>query len=307
MAKKIRFPLEMGNGVEVRSMEELRRDFSLPRVLEYVKNDKLVIWLRDRYENDIADKIEQLDKADNELPKKVSEIFDVPYDEEAIKDAAERMERLNRLKQFTDEREFIDNIDSVAFDQDEMYDLLDEDAKTIFLCGDRFSIPLSKKGVSYVGINNPIAVIDSKVEVDWSEREISIEGATFDEKYQAVIDSAAATKEKLYEKAVETVKSENKNSVRIGDYSNKTYLNFMLSPEDRENVGKLYNMAKKELECLSYDIDADTVAKKKLVYENNIIGLAEAYIENDEDTATKRKLVYENNMIGLAEAYIENL
>ena len=31
MAKKIRFPLEMDNGAEVRSMEELRNNFSLGR------------------------------------------------------------------------------------------------------------------------------------------------------------------------------------------------------------------------------------------------------------------------------------
>lgn len=54
MAKKIRFPLEMENGIEVRSMEELRNNFALGRVLEYVQNEKLVIWLRDRYENNIA-------------------------------------------------------------------------------------------------------------------------------------------------------------------------------------------------------------------------------------------------------------
>lgn len=40
MAKKIRFPLEMDNGIQVRSMEELRNNFSLGRVLTYVQNDK---------------------------------------------------------------------------------------------------------------------------------------------------------------------------------------------------------------------------------------------------------------------------
>ena len=61
MAKKIRFPLEMENGIEVRSMEELRNNVALGRVLEYVQNEKLVIWLRDRYENNIADTIAELD------------------------------------------------------------------------------------------------------------------------------------------------------------------------------------------------------------------------------------------------------
>lgn len=43
MAKKIRFPLEMENGVEVRSMEELRDNFSISRVLSYLKNGKLEV------------------------------------------------------------------------------------------------------------------------------------------------------------------------------------------------------------------------------------------------------------------------
>ena len=33
MAKKIRFPLEMDNVLEVRSIEELRKNYSLGRVL----------------------------------------------------------------------------------------------------------------------------------------------------------------------------------------------------------------------------------------------------------------------------------
>ena len=47
MAKKIRFPLEMINGVSVRSMEELRENFSLLKILSYLSNEKLVTWLRD--------------------------------------------------------------------------------------------------------------------------------------------------------------------------------------------------------------------------------------------------------------------
>ena len=209
MAKKIRFPLEMENGIEVRSMEELRNNFALGRVLEYVQNEKLVIWLRDRYENNIADAIAELDKMDPELPRKVSEIFDIPYDkktEDDLKQAAERAERIKRLKEFTDEKQYADKIDNVAFDQDELYDLLDEEVNEVYLCGDRFAIPLSVKGISYKGINNPVVVIDSKTEVDWLAKEILLEAVRYDDKYQAVVDSANATKKVLYEKLVETLK-----------------------------------------------------------------------------------------------------
>ncbi len=276
MAKKIRFPLEMEDGIEVRSMDELRDHFSLGKVLDYVRNEKLVTWLRDRYENDIADAIARLDKADTELPKKVCELFDVPYSEkteEELERAAERAGRLQRLKEFTEEKQFLDAIDKVAFSQDELYDLLDEDVKEIYLCGERFSIPLSMKGITYIGVNQPTVVIDSKTEVDWAAKEITLEAVTFDEKYQAVVDSANATKEALYEKIVETVKK-----TSIGEYPEKTDFSFMIPVQERESVKRMYASAKSELEKLNYDIDADIATLRKLVLDNGLIGIADRYI-----------------------------
>lgn len=281
MAKKIRFPLEMDNGVEVRSMEELRNNFSLGRVLEYIQNGKLVTWLRDRYENNIADAIAELDKTDSELPKKVSAIFDVPYDEKTeddLKQAAERAERIKHLKEFTDEKQFVDKIDKVAFDQDELYDLLDEEVNEIYLCGDRFAIPLSVQDVSYKGINNPVVVIDSKTEVDWVAKGITLEAVRYDEKYQAVVDSANATKEVLYEKLVETVKKQATKKVSLGTAPEKTYLSFMIPVSERESTKRMYALAKDFVENVNYDADADIIGMKKLVYDNNLIGIAERYI-----------------------------
>lgn len=103
MAKKVRFPLEMDNGAEVRSMEELREHFSLAHVLRYIESGRLSKWLRDRYEDEIADEIDSLDPDDQQLAKKVSEIFGVLYDEKAeeeLEKAAERVARLDKLKQF---------------------------------------------------------------------------------------------------------------------------------------------------------------------------------------------------------------
>ena len=103
MAKTVRFPLEMDDGAEVRSMEELREHFSLARVLIHIKSGKLSKWLRARYEDEIADQIDSLDPDDQELAKKVSGIFGVPYDEKAeeeLEEAVERVARLEKLKQF---------------------------------------------------------------------------------------------------------------------------------------------------------------------------------------------------------------
>lgn len=270
MAKKIRFPLEMENGVEVRSMEELRDNFSTSRVLSYLKNGKLEVWLRDRFETDIADKIGQLDLQAEDLAKKLCEIFDITYneeDEDELKKAVERTERILLLKKYTDDKQFEEVIDSIAFNQDELYDLLDEDVDTIYLCGEKFSIPLAKEGVSYIGINQPAVVIDSKVEVDWIKKNISVDNVVFDQKYQEVVDNANKEREKASKKSI------------IGDYSDKSYINFLLSSDDKEQAKELYQMAKKEINELEFVIDADVKSKRNIAKENGIIGLAERYIE----------------------------
>ena len=89
MAKKIRFALIMENGVEVRDLEGLRNNFSFPKVIEYINNGKLVIWLRDRYENQIADDIEGINLADNDLEKKLCEIFEIELSEKLLEEAKE--------------------------------------------------------------------------------------------------------------------------------------------------------------------------------------------------------------------------
>lgn len=151
MAKKIRFPLEMDNGIQVRSIEELKENFSLERVIEYYHNGKLVVWLRDRYCNHEADRIEALDKKDAEFNKKLCEIFGIDF---------KRVNRLSKLSEFTDGNKYYDVIDSVAFEQDDIYDILDEGKDVIYLCGDKFTIPVNKEGITYIGINKPKVIFN---------------------------------------------------------------------------------------------------------------------------------------------------
>ena len=157
MAKKIRFPLVMADGVQVRNLEDLREHFDLTTVLEYYKNGKLLTWLQDRYFDDEAAAVQALDEAAPDLQPKLCEIFGAAYTGEAVdlEEISRRQERLERLRTFTDEAEFIDHIDQVAFDQEELADLLDEGETTIYLCGEKFTVPASRKGMTYIGVNSP--------------------------------------------------------------------------------------------------------------------------------------------------------
>lgn len=266
--KKIRFPLEMDNGVEVRNIEELKENFSLSRILLYIENGKLSTWLRDRYCDDIAEAIESLDKSDPEYHKKICDIFDAEYDETTTEDLekqAERNRKLSILKQYTDDKQYLDNVDFVAFEQDDIYDLLDENVTTIYLCGERFSIPLGKLGITYIGVNNPTVVINSKTLVDWSKKNITLNGVKYDEKYQAVVDS-------------ENAKSTPHNTA-YGSYQ-ESYITFMLSQQDKEASKKTYDMLSKEMYGLSYDIDRDIKDLRETLVNMGVPGMAKNFLNS---------------------------
>ena len=160
MTKKIKFALKMKDGVEVRTLQELKDGFDLNAVMAYFLDGKLESWLSDRYYDDLADSIQELDKNDPELRKKLCGVFGVEYENDAmsIEEIEERNRRINRLKEITDDESIIENVDSVAFSQEELADLLDEGKETIYLCGTDFKIPVRKKNITYIGVNTMLTL-----------------------------------------------------------------------------------------------------------------------------------------------------
>lgn len=143
-----------------------KREFFVGEDFFYLTDGKLETWLRDRYEDGLADAITELDREDKELSRKICEIFEVEYEpqEEAdLEKIAERKRKLELLKDYTEDEQYVKVIDRIAFEQDELYDLLDNGETVIYLCGGKFSVPLGKEGIRYVGINNPVVVISSSL------------------------------------------------------------------------------------------------------------------------------------------------
>ena len=46
--KKIKFALEMKDGIQVRNLEDLRDNFDLEKTVGYFLDGKLITWLNDR-------------------------------------------------------------------------------------------------------------------------------------------------------------------------------------------------------------------------------------------------------------------
>lgn len=194
MAKKIRFPLDMGNGVEVRTLEELHDNFCVDKVVGYYVDGKLITWLRDRYLDDLAEAVLKVDKQDSDLAQKICNIFGIDYVAETnIESIEERNRKLTLLKEYTVDEKYFDILDDIAFNQDEFYDLLDEGKNEVYLCGERFSIPLSKQNMKYIGVNNPIVIVNSKEIVDFAKLNIEFVDVKFDEAYQLLYNEFKAT------------------------------------------------------------------------------------------------------------------
>lgn len=161
MPKTIKIPLEMKNGEKATDMKSLVANFDIESVVGYFLDGKLKKWLDDRWYQEKAKEVSQLAKDDPALAAKLCEIFGVPYEAEVeidTEELAERKERLSHLKQLTDDEEILRNIDSVAFNQEELAELYDKGSQKIYLCEGDFHIPKSKQDLEYIVICEASAV-----------------------------------------------------------------------------------------------------------------------------------------------------
>ena len=191
MAKKIKFALKMQDGAEVRNIEDLREHFDIDTVVGYFLDGRLLTWLGNFYYDTEADLVEKLDKNDGQLKKKLCEIFDVEYEDDGEFDvelAAKRREKLEKLKQYTADEKILALVNNVAFDRNDMVELLDEDADTIVLVDGTYRIPLREHNKKYIGVGNVVAEIKSKEIVDFDEIGIKFENIRFDDEYAALLN-----------------------------------------------------------------------------------------------------------------------
>lgn len=207
MARKIRFPLKMQNGADVRTIEELRENFDLESVLGYYANGKLATWLSDRYYDAEAEKIKSIDHNSKDLNKQICEIIGVECVEESTETDLEaiklRNERIATLRQITDDEEIIKNVDSVAFDQDELFDLLDDNTEVIYLFGEKFSVPLGKGNVKYVGVNNPLVLLGTENFKSYEDNNILFKNVRFEDKINLLLKKDEPTKPEYDKKQIE--------------------------------------------------------------------------------------------------------
>lgn len=180
MARKVKFALEMADGTKVRSnLEELREHFDMESIVSYYLSGKLLEWLEDRYYDDEAAKIEELDKDSPNLNAQLCAIIGVDASKYDALDL-EAVERLNEkktiLRQKTSDSTIIDNAMITALNQEDLADLLDLESPVIYLCGEKFNIPIRVEHKKYIGIlGTPKIEIRASSDADLKTKDILFE------------------------------------------------------------------------------------------------------------------------------------
>ena len=144
----------MAEGVEVRSLEELREYFDLDKVIECFRNGKLLEWLQDRYYDEEVELISEISEGDEHSSEELCKALGVDPDKYVLD--PEFIERIKEKKLFlqqkTDDTDIIKNAKITALNQEDLADLLDLNEPVIYLCGEEFHIPIRITGKHYIGI-----------------------------------------------------------------------------------------------------------------------------------------------------------
>ncbi|MBR2179028.1 MAG: HPr family phosphocarrier protein [Selenomonadaceae bacterium] len=144
----------MADGVEVRSLEELREHFDLDKVTECFRNGKLLEWLQDRYYDEEVELILEIEEDAEHLSEELCKALGVDPDKYVLD--PEFIERIEEKKLFLqskiEDTDIIKNAKIVALTQEDLADLLDLDAPLIYLCGEEFHIPIRVTDKHYIGI-----------------------------------------------------------------------------------------------------------------------------------------------------------
>lgn len=207
MAKTIRFPLEMANGVKARTLEELRANFDLEKILYYYLDGRLCTWLSNGYYHNESSEIKKIEANSVEFVDRLCDILGVRDNVETKIDwntFQKRNEKRLRLKNFTDDQECYEKIDFVAFDQKELNELIQTDADVIYLVSGNYSISLDRENIIYSGIGKVSMKFNTDDYIDLESKNIKFQNIEFtnplfDKKMLPAVGSEDYLKIKLQE------------------------------------------------------------------------------------------------------------
>lgn len=198
MARRVKFALEMKDGFQARnSIEEIKAHFDYGKIVTYLHDGSLNLWLEDRGYEAEAIALGELDINAPDVKEKVCYIFRVDSDEVVEEAPFDRKAeaKLMYVRQYTDDENILSKISHVATNQDELTELNDRNVREIYLCGRQFTLSPYAENVKYIGLGDVKVLFSGKDAVDLEGRSIRFQNVNVDKKYLC-----DASKEKINSK-----------------------------------------------------------------------------------------------------------
>ncbi|MDD6207424.1 MAG: hypothetical protein PUB10_02755 [Clostridiales bacterium] len=148
----------MLSGTTIHSLSELREHFHMDDALTALMNGTLEQWLTQHYYEQEAAQLSGLTIDTPDCRQKLCTILGIDYQacvELSEEEKAALLQRKELLRQYTDDESVLNKANQVALNQEELARLLDAGITLIYLCHFEFSIPISKAGVHYIGVDHP--------------------------------------------------------------------------------------------------------------------------------------------------------
>lgn len=185
--------LNLKDGVEAHTLEELRGNFDLEKIIDAFKSGALIAWLADRFYDDEAEAIANIDRNDANATAKICAALDVEF--------ADRLrEKTAALAEMTDDKNIIDNAAVTALNQEDLAELIRMGYKTIYLCGENFSVPVRVAGVKYIGVLTvPKIKIRAQSQADLAAQNITFENVQLPWQKSMPLAELKALAEKIFQ------------------------------------------------------------------------------------------------------------
>lgn len=283
MPKKVKFPLEMKNGVKVRSLEEMRCNFDAEDLVRHYISGKLQTWLGDRCYYSELEKINNIRSKENLVnilcdilgidSLQISTVID--YDE-----IAEKTNKIQKLKMYTDNPNVIGNVNNVAFCQEEFDKLISNGLSEIYLVNNQYHLILKNVcNIRIVGIGNVVLSVKEFENIDINKSGIAFDNIQFEGDFNDIIA----------------------NKKRNLEYCKSSFFFDKITGKDEDSIIQIYDKIKKniiDLECPVEDINNDDECRQLL---GRVISVYKAsanlrfYAKNPVETLFPRE--HENNLV----------
>lgn len=198
MAKKS-VTLKLKDDVEVRTLEELRKNFDLEKIVDAFKSGELFDWLDYRFYDDEADAISKINVGDDFAAEKICAALNVECNID-LEFTRRIREKKSALAKLTADEKILDNAAATALNQEDLAVLIHMGYKTIYLCGENFNVPIRVSGMKYIGVlSTPKIKIRAKSQEDLDAKEISFENVQLPWQKAAPIEELKALAEKIFQ------------------------------------------------------------------------------------------------------------